>query len=855
MATIALAAAGNALLPGAGQFVGAAIGAYIDNTFLFPAPSIKGPNLDGSRLGSASEGSPANFCLSKENRVAGTIIWMSTLRKHKEGGKGGSAARQDTYSIDLAIAFTKDIVINRIPKIFMNGKLVYNDTPDIDYSSNLLSAVHLIEVLQTGEATTLTKHYIEVTSPSTGPDLSQLRSGKNMIISGWTAAGNNGTWKVTSSTIDTTTLISKVRYQTSGGANESAGNTIVIHQDLPSFSPDQADSFTFYLGTETQLADPTIQAYEGVANTPAYRGTGCVVITDFQLQDYGNQLPQLIQATIEQTASNMNLSTAISTICLRSGLSSSFFDVSAITGTIRGYSIRGPQPLTMQLRPLLFAYDILTQEDNGVLRFLHRTNTELVTIDANDLRAHEDNSETDRPFRIQETSDKDLPSEVVVLYSDPNLDYQQGAQNDRKNEFSTDSPLQIDLGQLVLSPIDARTVARRLLWQAWCNKRRFFLNLPASYLNAIENDRMTVTYNGQTYTFLNKQVDRGANLLLNVEAVAEQSQLLTFANVTASNPDNFDNDIYVPPEMIFQMMDLAPLRDQELYTPGYYFAACAYDSELLFQGASLFESSDDANYTSILDVLVEATIGRCTTTLGSAVYPYWDLASSVTVEMYDGTLSSATQLDVLNGANRAVIGAEVIGFRTATQVNANTWTLTNLLRGLRNTYDKISGHAANELFVLLQDNQVYFRNISQSQINAYKYLKCVPLAGVVADYPSTQVRQQAFNLKPFAPVHLKATRSGTDITILWTRRTRALVRFLGGTFAPLAEQDERYEIDILNVAETVVLRTISVSAAQSTTYLGATQTTDGLVAGAALHLKIYQLSAIVGRGKATLAVV
>ena len=46
-----------------------------------------------------------------------------------------------------------------------------------------------------------------------------------------------------------------------------------------------------YLGTEDQLPDPTIEADEGVGNTPAYRGLAYIVIKDFQLEKYGNRIP------------------------------------------------------------------------------------------------------------------------------------------------------------------------------------------------------------------------------------------------------------------------------------------------------------------------------------------------------------------------------------------------------------------------------------------------------------------------------------------------------------------------------------------------------------------------------------
>lgn len=63
MATIALQVAGNALLPGVGGVIGAAIGGYIDNTFLFPPPDTKGPRLNDLAFQSGSEGAPLPLSL------------------------------------------------------------------------------------------------------------------------------------------------------------------------------------------------------------------------------------------------------------------------------------------------------------------------------------------------------------------------------------------------------------------------------------------------------------------------------------------------------------------------------------------------------------------------------------------------------------------------------------------------------------------------------------------------------------------------------------------------------------------------------------------------------------------------
>lgn len=48
----------------------------------------------------------------------------------------------------------------------------------------------------------------------------------------------------------------------------------------------------FYPGSETQLPDPKIEAVEGSANAPSYRGIAYVIIEDLDLSRFGNRVPQ-----------------------------------------------------------------------------------------------------------------------------------------------------------------------------------------------------------------------------------------------------------------------------------------------------------------------------------------------------------------------------------------------------------------------------------------------------------------------------------------------------------------------------------------------------------------------------------
>lgn len=51
-----------------------------------------------------------------------------------------------------------------------------------------------------------------------------------------------------------------------------------------------ATGFTLYPGSDTQLADPLIQADHGVSNVPAYRGLAYIVFNELPLKGYGNSL-------------------------------------------------------------------------------------------------------------------------------------------------------------------------------------------------------------------------------------------------------------------------------------------------------------------------------------------------------------------------------------------------------------------------------------------------------------------------------------------------------------------------------------------------------------------------------------
>jgi hypothetical protein len=92
-------------------------------------------------------------------------------------------------------------------------------------------------------------------------------------------------------------------------------------------------------------------------------------------------------------------------------------------------------------------------------------------------------------------------------------------------------------------------------------------------------------------------------------------------------------------------------------------------------------------------------------------------------------------------------------------------------------------------------------------------------------------------------------RTPGDLTIRWTRRSRALAADnWGGVGVPMAEETEAYEVEILDGA--TVKRVLSTTTT-SAVYSAAAQNADWgalLGPGATLDIRIFQLSALVGRG-------
>lgn len=973
MATVGLAVVGNLIAPGIGGALGAALGGYIDNQFIFPAvfgadtATQEGPRLDQLQLQSASEGSPQKRLYGPKNRVSGTIIWAGNIREQKiteevGGGKGGGKPAGVTvtyvYFIDVAVAICRG-PINKVNQIKGDQRVIYQAARTYDVTTALASMTNLpyqqgpprctitgpdigtLSLTQNGDAglertvvltgfgnaanngtwrvvavnsstdtATLEKAvgaalFVNETSSPTanvsqtvflsggvdatgaftivreepeylgrievdeaGPDFSEFLRDDSITISGFANAANNGTFTVTSARTESNgdTTIEVKKEDTTPFVDEAAGATVNAVQSQAEIQT-RADNITVYLGDETQTADPTISAFED--DVPAFRGTAYVVFENLSLTDFGNRIPNFNFEVEADEGGNppftsFTVGDAIEAILARSGyFTSDQYDASACTEELQGYVVPGPQSIIQQLEPLLLTFDIATYERDGTLYFIPREDTDVGEITDQDLGAASIGSSpavTDIQFEVP--SGLTLPKEVTVEYSDPNLNLQVGAVRERRINTAADNIENVRL-PITLDANRARGVAQRVLWRPWAEQQRVTFSLPPRFSVWLkEGDRLKLTFNGEDYVIRVQTLDIGANRVVEVTGVVELDVDTDTLVTDETRVSSLLDQAYRAPTIQLHILNLAPLITDHATVAGYYFAVAASDPAAEYLGGTLFDSVDGSQFTQLANFPPETAMGVATTALDDApTTTEWDETSSVTVELIEGSLTSATDAQVLSGnTNLILIGDEILAFRTATLIATRTYTLTGFIRAWRNTEAHSTGHAIGDRVVLLS-GVLEFVSINTTLIDTARVFKAVGAFGDLNDASAISRTLTGETIKPFGPTAVTSSRNGSgDITISFQRRSRDLVKF-GGAAGELLDSPEAYEVDVLDGLGDVVRTledsdiTVNNDGTASALYTATDQVTDGFTAGDPRDVVLYQISATVGRGNPTEATV
>jgi hypothetical protein len=302
----------------------------------------------------------------------------------------------------------------------------------------------------------------------------------------------------------------------------------------------------------------------------------------------------------------------------------------------------------------------------------------------------------------------------------------------------------------------------------------------------------------------------------------------------------------------FVLLDV-PYMNTAQDTPS--FLATMYGSSG-WPGGVLIRTDDDGMTWNDIQAFAApgGVVGAATNTIGSVDSRVWDKASALNVTMYNGTLSSTTELAVLNGGNYFAYGTdgrwEIIAAQTCTMVSGMSYVLTNLLRGRFGTEWAMSTHVVGDKVAALSTNDVTAIGMSSSSIGLSRAYRGITEGQDISTGTDTSFTYNGVNLECLSPAYFRADLLplSTDWGMTWIRRSRTDGEWRDLVDAGLSETTEAYEIDIYSDNTfTVVKRTIAVTT-PSCTYTTAQQTADFGAVQTTIYVKLYQLSSVVGRG-------
>lgn len=537
------------------------------------------------------------------------------------------------------------------------------------------------------------------------------------------------------------------------------------------------------------------------------------------------------------------LNNVVARILARSGYASGDYDVDALADVaLDGYVLDEQESGASALEPLRQFHPFDLVETNGQLKAVPRGQGGVWTIATDEFEARQDEEEADKNLTVEiRAKETELPVEVRVVYEDATRDYETGQQKARRAVTRGSQNVRKVSLPMVLSPFKAKQIAQETLFAAWSEREKSRFYLSRAWLGIDPGD--VIVHEGRRRRVLETRLVGG---VLRVDAISCPAIDLT-AQTQAESGSSAAANLKGLPASTLYLMDLPMLRPED-DAPGFYAAVSGLAG---WPGAGLFRAADGVNFSQMSGFSKAATAGWAVSVLPDRSVHYRDGESVLKIQLLRGELSSCDEAALLGGANAALAGGEVVQFKTAVLVGPGLYELRDLLRGRKGTEGKTGAHVVGESFVLLTSDAIQFLPASLSDRNAIYRFRAVSNGRYLDDAADTAFAYELKTLEPLAPAHLRGARQNNgDVLLTWIRRARKNASWVDYIDVPLDEENERYDVEIVNIATGAVVRTFAEIAQSAQIYSAAQQTEDwGGAAASSFIMRVYQKSARYGRGQ------
>ncbi|MFS8180783.1 glycoside hydrolase TIM-barrel-like domain-containing protein [Pseudovibrio denitrificans] len=453
-------------------------------------------------------------------------------------------------------------------------------------------------------------------------------------------------------------------------------------------------------------------------------------------------------------------------------------EIAELGETIEGLTVSGPTSLRSALTPILQLTGGIAVDRGTHLAVLpkYAATAQNGKLGLGDLLEADEGEEG--YISINRNDGSDLPAELRLRGMDPNNDFEALVVTSRRLEGMDRRTSTLQLPITMSLPV-ARKLVEKMHQSLWLDRETLQFKLALNNMDLkpgdiIELPGELLNEDNTTIQCRITEVSSGAHM--DVQA----TRLLGEPTVTIpSSPDNtphssFNDTTSGPP--IVSILDLPRFHSDGPDDGSPVIAIYNGNWPSAYQ---VYASSSGEEFTPLMQVSEPAVMGTLQTPLESGPCWRWDTASEITVKLYGGQMQSRKLLDVLAGANACAVRNgeqwEVIQFCNAELIAPMTYKLSKLLRGQLGTEHLVGITAsANAEFILLNQSLPKLPWTSDKAGVALSY-RVVPAGKPLGFKWAVNLSHEGSQtaLKPFAPVHLKATaQENGDLALNWIRRTR-----------------------------------------------------------------------------------
>ncbi len=560
----------------------------------------------------------------------------------------------------------------------------------------------------------------------------------------------------------------------------------------------------------------------------------------------------------------LTLDAVVGDILQKAGLTVDDYDVSQLASkTVYGYCITRQMPAKEAIRPLAMAYQFEACESEGKIKFVPRggapvfpyngfiTGGDVDSVLENDLGVTS-GEETIEKLALSRAVDNDLPWRVNISYINPSRDYNEASQSSQRYKTVINTSRQVSI-ELPIAWTDAlaRDLADKLLYQAPTERETAVIRTFWRYILLDPCDVITYQVDGKRYTHRVVSLQDGGAGVLEFALTNEDSTVYS-VTTTAQSTDVATPPIdYTSPTMLFPL-DIPILRNVD-DEAGYYLGASPLTDAGSWAGCTVMRSLDGTSFTSQITLHNQTVVGTLESLPKTSYYGNrFDPFDSCKVRLANGAaLSSDTEINVLNGANMLCIGngdsAELLQFQTATLYAApDVYAISNLLRGRKGTERSVASHEVGDSVVLVTETTLRRIKPLAQEINAPRVLRAQTFGESIVGALLTTFTNTGVGLKPYAGVQPTYEMDGNDFVVSWKRRSRVSHEWVDYVDTPVGEDTESYEVEFSDDGVDYPFMKTFTSAEATLTDAEQTSEFGGTVAN--LWVRIYQMSAVVGRG-------